>query len=146
MKRLLLCALLVAGPALAGPKEDIAAADKAFSALSVAQGSNAAFLAYLADDGRLFGTGNQPPIYGKAAAVEAFKTSSNGDPKTNVLSWAPDNVEASADGMLGYSDGRWTFVSPAAKLSGHYVTVWRKVGDAWKVAADIGTTDPQPKK
>jgi len=143
VKRVLLCALLAASPAFAGPKEDIAAADKAFSALSVEQGSNIAFLSYLADDGRLFGTGGQPPIYGKAAAVERFKTSSNGDPKTNVLSWAPDNVEVSADGGLGYSDGRWTFVSPTVKLTGHYLTVWRKVGDAWKVAADIGTTDPQ---
>ena len=145
MKSLLLCALLAVGPALAGPKEDIAAADKAFSALSVAKGSNAAFLAYLADDGRLFGTGNQPPIYGKAAAVERFKTSSNGDPRTNVLSWTPDNVEVSKDGTFGYSDGRWTFTAPKTKLAGHYMTVWRKVGAEWKVVADMGTTDPVKK-
>jgi len=145
MKRLVLCALLVAGPALAGPKEDIAAADKAFSALSVAKGSNAAFQAYLADDGRLFGTGEVPPIYGKAAAAEAFQTSSNGDPKINVLSWAPDNVEVSKDGSLGFSDGRWIFTAPKMKATGHYVTVWRKVGTEWKVAADMGTTDPQKK-
>src|SRR6185312_16223070 len=123
MKRLVLCALLVAGPVLARPKEDIAAADKAFSALSVAKGSNAAYLAYLAQDGRLFGTGNQPPITGKAAAAERFKTSSNGEPGTNVRSWAPDNVEVSKDGTLGYSDGRWTFTAPKTKLTGHYMTV-----------------------
>jgi ketosteroid isomerase-like protein len=113
--------------------------------VSAAKGSNAAFLAYLADDGRLFGTGNQPPLYGKAAAAKAFQTSSNGDPKTNVLSWVPENVEVSKDGTLGFSDGRWTFTAPKTKASGHYVTVWRKVGSDWKVVADMGTTDPQKK-
>ncbi len=130
----------------AGPKDDILATDKAFSALSVAQGSNAAFLAYLADDGRVFGTGSQPPIHGKAEAAKRFETSGNGDPKTNVLSWAPDNAEVSADGTLGYSDGHWRFDGGTVHLTGHYVTVWRKVGEAWKVIADMGTTDPEPKK
>jgi ketosteroid isomerase-like protein len=134
----------------AGAKDDIIAADKAFSALSVAQGSNAAFLATLADDGRVFGTGNEAPIYGKAEAAKRFQTSGNGDPKTNVLSWVPDNAEASPDGAFGYSDGHWLFrgVDGGGRrlvLTGRYVTVWRKVGDAWKVAADMGTTDPAPK-
>ena len=43
----------------AGPKDEIIATDKAFSALSVARGSNAAFLAYMADDARVFGTGSE---------------------------------------------------------------------------------------
>jgi ketosteroid isomerase-like protein len=137
--------------ARAAPNDDILAADKAFSALSVAQGSNAAFLAYLADDGRVFGTGNEPPIFGRAEAARRFATSGNGDPKTNVLSWVPDHAEASADGALGYSDGHWLFEGQGAggkpvRLTGRYVTVWRKVGEAWKVAADMGTTDPEPRK
>jgi hypothetical protein len=144
MKRLLMCLCLVlATPALAGPKEDIAAADKAFSALSVAKGSNVAFLATLADDGRLFGTGNEPPIFGKAAAAQRFTKSGNGDPKFNVLSWVPDNVEVSKDGTLGYSDGHWRFAAPKLRLTGHYVTVWRNIGGVWKVIADMATTDPK---
>jgi hypothetical protein len=43
------------------PRSDLAAADRPFSDLSVAKGSNAAFLAYLAYDGRIFGTGNRAP-------------------------------------------------------------------------------------
>ena len=31
-------------------------------------------------------------------------------------------------------------------LTGHYETVWRKTGHGWKFIADMGTTDPQPKK
>lgn len=147
-----LAALLVSGTALAGPKEDLIATDEAFSALSVAKGSNAAFLAYLADDGRLFGTGNEAPIYGRAAAVERFKSSGNGDPRLNVLSWVPDNAEVSADGTFGYTDGHWLFVGAPDKqgvrprLTGRYETVWRKEADGWKVVADMGTNDPQPKK
>lgn len=137
--------MMAAGSALAGPKDEIIAADKAFSTLSVAKGSNEAFLAYLADDGRLFGTGGEAPILGKAEAAERFKTSGNGDPKTNILSWVPDHAEVSADGTLGYSDGHWTFTAPKARATGHYVTVWRKTGGQWKVIADMGTTDPQKK-
>jgi len=118
----------------AGPKDEIIATDKAFSALSVARGSNAAFLAYMADDARVFGTGSEPPIFGKAEAEKRFKTSGNGDPKLNVLSWTPDNAEASSDGTLGYSDGHWLFEGAPDKkgtrlqLTGHYETVWRKTG------------------
>lgn len=143
-------ALTLSTAALAGAKEDIVATDKAFSELSVAKGSNTAFLAYMADDARIFGTGNEPPIFGKAEAVKRFQTSGNGDPKLNVLSWVPDNAEVSGD--LGYSDGHWLFEgAPDDKgnrmhLAGHYVTVWRKTGGDWKFIADIGTTDPQPSK
>jgi ketosteroid isomerase-like protein len=136
----------------AGAKEDVLATDKAFSELSVAKGSNDAFLAYMADDARIFGTGNEPPIYGKAAAAKRFKASANGDPKLNVLSWVPDHVEVSADGTLACSDGHWLFQGmPDAKgnrqrLTGRYVTVWRKTSKDWKFISDIGTTDPKPGK
>ena len=120
------------------------AADSAFSALSVKVGSNAAFLATMADDARIFGTGNEPPIFGKAQATTRFATSGNGDPKLNVLSWTPDNAEIS--GGLGYTDGHWLFVGHDAKgaefqLTGHYMTVWRKETSGWKFIADMGTTD-----
>lgn len=127
-------------------------ADKTFSELSVAKGSNAAFLAYMADDARIFGTGNEPPIFSKAQAMKRFQTSGNGDPKLNVLSWVPDHAEASKDGTLGYSDGHLLFEGASdAKgkrlhLTGHYVTVWRKIGGSWKFISDMGTTDPKPAK
>ena len=144
---------VIASTAWAGPKDELIAADKAFSALSVAKGSNAAFLAYMADDGRIFGTGSQPPIYGKAAAIARFKTSGNGDPKVNVLSWEPDMAQVSMDGLLGWTDGHWIFESGPDSagrrqhITGHYLTVWRKdAKGAWKFTADMGTTDPQPQK
>jgi ketosteroid isomerase-like protein len=143
---------LMTSPVLAGPKETLIAADRAFSAQSAAQGSNAAFLAVMADDGRIFGTGNETPIYGKAEAMHRFADpkASNGDPRLNVLSWTPDFAEASKDGTLGTTDGHWRFAGHDAKgaafqLTGRYVTVWRKEGAVWKVISDMGTNDPVKK-
>jgi ketosteroid isomerase-like protein len=137
--------------ASAAPKDELIAADKAFSAMSVAQGDSAAFLAWLADDGRLFGTGQRPPLIGKAAAAASFKSGESGNGAKSSLSWVPDFADASADGTLGFTDGRWNFDgAPDARgkrfhATGHYLTVWRKDSSGnWKVAADMGTTDPAP--
>ncbi len=131
-------------------KKIIIAADKAFSELSVAKGSNAAFLAYMADDARIFGTGKRgADSLAEPKQRNDFRQAATGDPTLDVLSWVPDNVEVSDDDTVGYSDGRWLFEGkPDAKgnrqnLTGHYVTVWRKVGSEWKFVADIGTTDVQ---
>ena len=150
---ILFCAatLLAMRPAMADPTDELAAADTAFSALSVAKGSNAAFIAYLAKDGRIFGTGNEAPIFGKAEALRRFAKGGNGDPKINVLSWVVEHAEVSRDRTLGTTDGRWRFVGPPAAKggrqvqTGHYLTVWRRVGRGWKVLADMGTTDPSRK-
>ncbi|HXL98667.1 MAG TPA: nuclear transport factor 2 family protein [Rhizomicrobium sp.] len=141
--------VMFATAACAGTKDGLIAADKAFSALSIAKGSNAAFLATMADDGRIFGTGNEPPIFGKAEAIRRFAKSGNGDPRRNVLSWVPDF--AAVSGSLGYTDGRWLFAGhdnkgAAFQLTGHYVTVWRKEASGWKVIADMGTNDPKSDK
>lgn len=136
--------------ALGGPMEDLVAADEAFSAMSVAQGSDAAFLAYIAEDVRLFGTGDEPPMIGKAAAQAHYATRKQNGPRTTTLSWTPNNAEVSSDGKLGYTDGRWLFEGKNSKhvpihITGHYVTVWRKAPSGeWKVIADMGTTDPSP--
>jgi ketosteroid isomerase-like protein len=139
--------------ALAGPKDDLIAADKAFSAMSVTKGDPAAFLAYLADDGCLFGTGERPPVYGKAAYEKIFAGRSHDNDSKSILSWVPAEAEISADGTLGFTDGTWTYDgAPDAQgkrehATGHYLTTWKKdASGAWKVAADMGTTDPAPVK
>ena len=159
MRRSIICIAAAAflttvaeAPAFADPKDDLIAADTAFSAMSVAKGDSAAFLAYLADDGRMFGTGNLAPLIGKAAAEASFKSMESGNGAKSTLSWVPDFANVSADGTLGFTDGHWTFDgAPDAKgqrfhATGHYLTVWRKdASGTWKVAADMGTTNPAPK-
>jgi ketosteroid isomerase-like protein len=140
---------LVAFCAAAGaaPKDDMLAADRAFAAMSIAQGSHAAFLAYMTDDVRLF-TGDHPPLVGKAA-VAAVYAEEEKDPayKSQRLEWTPLEAEAAPDGMLGWTRGTWIFTAPKPggtvfKLTGYYVTAWRRQGDgSYKFCLDIGGAD-----
>ena len=146
----ILGALLAAPAARAGAMEDLIAADRTFSALSVAKGSNAAFLSYGAEDMRLFGIGNEPPSYGRAAAAERFSERSDAG---TILSWIPQHAGVSDDGSAGWTDGTWTFLGAPepkgerSKATGHYLTVWKKDADGqWKVEADMGTEDPVTSK
>ena len=98
----------------------------------------------------MFGTGDEPPMIGKAAAQARYAARKQAGPITTTLSWAPDNAEVSGDGTFGYTDGHWLYQGKSAKgaaihFTGHYVTVWRKApSGGWKVVADMGTTDPAP--
>ena len=62
---------MFANNAAANPTDEMMAADRAFSEVSVKEGAHAAFLAYMADDVRLF-DGDHPPILGKAAAAAYY--------------------------------------------------------------------------
>jgi len=68
------------------------------------------------------------------------------------LTWAPDQVEASASGDLGWSTGRFEMTLRGADGTprtgtGWYVTIWRKGPDGrWRAVLDIGTPpSPAPK-
>jgi ketosteroid isomerase-like protein len=134
--------------AVAGPKEDMIATDKAFAAMSVEKGRHAAFLAYMADDVKLF-DGDHPPIEGKAA-VEAYYAKHPEGAGTR-LEWTPAEADASPDGRLGWTRGTWVFTAKTtdgseAKVTGYYVTVWRRQADGhYRFTLDIGGADPKPK-
>jgi ketosteroid isomerase-like protein len=137
--------LALATGAAAAPKDEMMAADNAFSDMSVAKGSHAAFLATMADDALLY-DGDHPPIMGKAAAAAYYAEAEKKNPgyKTQKLEWTPVSAEASTDGSLGYTHGTWSLSatkpdgSPFA-LKGYYVTEWRRAADGtYKVVADIG--------
>ena len=139
----------VAAPALAGPKEEMMAADRAFSAMSVDKGMQAAFLAYMADDVRLY-QGPKRPIVGKDAAA-AFYAKTPEDPNER-LEWTPVEAEASPDGALGFTRGTWIDTAKKkdggeATTTGYYVTVWRRQPDGkYKFTLDMGGNDPKPAK
>jgi len=137
--------VIFAAAAGAGPKEDMLAADRAFSALSVAQGAHRAFLAAMTDDVQLF-TGAHPPLLGKSAVAAYYAEDEKTDPthKSQRLEWTPIAAEASADGSLGVTRGTWVFAIPGPdgavrQLTGYYVTTWRRQGDGtYKFCLDIG--------
>jgi len=140
--------LFIVEPASAGPKDVLLATDKAFSDLSVAKGSHAAFLTYMADDARLY-EGDHPPIVGKSAAADYYAKAEKTDPTyaANRLEWTPVEADVSPDGVLGWTRGTWIWSSKKAdgtapKLTGYYVTEWRRQADeTYKFALDIGGAD-----
>lgn len=136
-------------PAKAGPADEMMAADRAFSAMSIEKGRHAAFLAYMADDVRLF-DGAHPPIIGKAA-VEAYYAKHPEGAGTR-LEWTPVEADAPPDGVLGHTRGTWIFTAKKkdggeTKSTGYYVTVWKRQPDGrYKFSLDIGGSDPEPAK
>jgi len=124
------------------------AADKAFSAMSVANGMHAAFLTYMTDDVRLF-QGPNAPLIGRAAVEAYFAAEEKANPNYSKqrLEWSPIEAEASPDGVLGYTRGTWIFTAPKSdgsevKLTGYYVTQWRRQSDgSYKFCLDIGGAD-----
>ena len=134
--------------AFGGPKEDILAADKAFSEMSIAKGAHAAFLAFMADDVRLF-EGDHPPLIGKAAAAEYYARDEKSDPgyAAQRLEWTPVEADTSPDGVLGWTRGTWIFAvkkpdGTPLKVTGYYVTEWRRQANgAYKFVLDIGGAD-----
>ena len=140
-----LAIILVIGSssAFADAKEDLLTVDRAFSKLSVDKGYDQAYLANLAEDGQTF-TG-KTPIKNKADAVARFTDpkAPHSDPKVKI-SWIPDNAGVSADGTMGWTEGRSSHTGPGVSTTGHYMTVWVKEKGAWKVRADIGAPDTKP--
>ncbi len=138
-------ALCIAGtsPALASPKDELMAADRAFAQQSVERGYDQAYIANLATDGQTF-TG-PAPIKSKADAVARFNDPKrpHADPKVKIT-WMPDTGGVSADGTLGWTEGHSSHTGPGISTTGHYMTVWVKENGTWKVRADIGNTDPKP--
>lgn len=149
MHALLVCGLLLSscGPAQEAESETGAAFEaqlqslvefeRAFARTAEARGIRDAFLAYLADDAILF---RPRAVNGKEWYRE--------QPAPGVLSWVPLLADVSEAGDLGYTTGPWEFRrNPADTLvvHGNYFSVWKKGPDGtWKVAIDIGTTNPAP--
>ena len=108
-------------------------AERAFAAASLAKGTRAAFLEYLAEDSILFRPG---PVAGKKWIEE------HPAPPT-LLTWEPAFADVAHSGDLGYTTGPWEIrpSSPKDKPTayGHFVSVWRRQTDGtWKVAVDLG--------
>lgn len=117
----------------------IAAAESAFAAHSVATDMREAFLAAFAEDSTLLRSG---PVPGREAIRK------NPAPPIE-LNWRPAFVYAAASGDIGYSTGPWRITSksdPSAPPKfGQFVSVWKKQDDGvWKVFIDMGISHPDP--
>lgn len=107
----------------------------------------AACAALFADDGISYGM-NQEPFVGPAAIKKHFAEQDAKSPKADV-NWSTERVEVASSGDMAVEYGKYNVkgIGPAGTDSdeGKYITVYRKVNGAWKVAADIGSsTKPAP--
>ena len=112
------------------------ATDEAFDGLSVAQGMDAAFLAYLADSAVVFRPG---PVPAKGW-IRSHPTR-----QAFVLRWSPLYGEVSRSGDLGYTIGsyesRYGSGDTARVGHGYYLTVWETDrSGAWKAIVDGGVS------
>ncbi len=108
---------------------------------AVAKGGGKAFAAWFAEDGITLQNG-KPPVRGRAA-IEA---SAVWDPKVYQLTWYAEGAQMGPGGTSGFTWGHYDATSKDKQgqpvtLSGRYITVWKKVAGAWKVALDASADE-----
>ncbi|MFM9863114.1 MAG: YybH family protein [Micropepsaceae bacterium] len=116
-------------------------ADLAFAADARKRGAQAAFVAVIHPDGKMFPP-RQPVVIGPEAVKALFKDD------TSSWEWAPVQVAASGD--LGATwgialiTGKGEDGNPFA-VTTRYTTVWRRdASGKWKLWLDVGTPGPLP--
>lgn len=107
--------------------------DRVFARLAGEKGFAAALDSF-ADETSLRLTPAGPVLRG----IAALKADAAGLPP-GALSWEPQQAEVSADGSVGWTWGDYRLADGGRTTTGRYLTVWRKQGASWRIAADIGT-------
>ena len=116
------------------------ATEDAFAASAGDIGTNAAFLAYIADEGILF---KPNPVNGKEFLLNS-ESSSRG-----ILKWFPIYAALSQSGDLGFTTGPWEYSENEKESTknsyGNYCTVWeRKTDGDWLFLIDFGNQNEKP--
>ena len=118
-------------------KEEIANTERAFAEMAREEGVPKAFLFYAANDAVL--NRNNKVLKGK----EAIKTYFDDQTLKEVnLQWAPDFVDVSSSGDLGYTYGSFTFSAKDTTgnpidAEGIFHTVWKRQADGnWRFVWD----------
>ncbi len=130
---------VTAGLLLVGctPTTDVTAEEEAVRAtsarwLELAKQQDAAGIAGLfAEDGAVYWE-DRPPTTGPEA-IEAFMSRNFAENPNAEGDFAPDRIDVAASGDLAVEQG--AFQDPNDQ--GRYMTVYRKIGSDWKVAADM---------
>ncbi len=118
--------------------EPVLQAELAFARQASQAGIRAAFLAWLAEDARVFTP--------RMTTVQAAYGTAPGDP--GHLTWYPEAMGLAASGDLAWSFGPWTYTAKPgapALVHGHFLSLWeRQRTGGWKVVADIGVSHAAP--
>lgn len=119
--------------------EQIYATERAFEKAAAEKGMNAAFIEYMAADGVMF----------LPNAVNARQHFSAAPRSTAHLTWNPEIIGVSSNGVLAYSIGN-SIYRPKGKddtvaINGHYISVWRRDADGkYRAVLDTGVNHKDP--
>ncbi len=133
-----LLAGVLSGQAQAPTLEPVWRAELAFARQADTQGIRPAFLAWLAEDARVF--------VPRMTSARVNYGPEPGDP--GHLVWYPEAMGISASGDLAWSHGPWTYAPKKGApilVHGHFLSVWGRTAQGqWKVLADIGVPHAAP--
>jgi ketosteroid isomerase-like protein len=99
-----------------------------------------AFLAFLADGGRVYRPDEFPAVGKEAARALLAK-------KPGTLTWRPAKADVSRIPDVGYTYGTYEFKAADGKSSeaGNYLRIWKRQADGhWKVVLDLLSPIPPP--
>lgn len=119
-------------------KQEIEKAEKDFAQMAADKGIAEAFYSFAADDATIKRK-NDSLIHGKEGIKNFYSAPFY---KTASVKWAPDFVEVSAQGDLGYTYGKYVWetkdsTGKAETFNGIFHTVWKKQADgSWKYVWD----------
>jgi ketosteroid isomerase-like protein len=117
---------------------DTVKAEEARLAQALAADARTALPRFLASDGRLMRVGPQPAV--GAAAWEPLLAAG-----PERIETAPLGGAASAAGDLAYTYGTARWRKEAAQVQGHYVRIWQRRADGWKLIVDNLIANPPPR-
>ncbi len=125
--------LQASGPAAPSPGvAQVAAAERAFAARAATEGTPAAFLAFLAEDARVFTP--------KATLARAHYQGELARDRSR-LAWYPSYVELAGSGDFALSTGPWSWTAEGAAspvVHGHFLSLWVLREGRWQVLLDVG--------
>lgn len=110
-----------------GP-ETVERAEAEFARLARTQGTQSAYAAWASSRIRLYREGIAP-LLGREAAL-----SHAGEP-AGSLEWVRARSESSEAGDFGFASGH--YARPGEAKAGHFVRIWRREEDGWRIAADV---------
>jgi ketosteroid isomerase-like protein len=113
------------------PAKAMAEVAKAESGLAVAAKSDAraAYLAVVADDGRIVGSKARPPV-GRAELEAELAT------RSQAIAFSPLGGLASDAGDLAWTYGMAAWTTHGKARRGHYVRIWRNDARGWRLLFD----------
>ncbi|MGD8363156.1 MAG: DUF4440 domain-containing protein [Gemmatimonadota bacterium] len=133
------CAQPASGPAVDLIAEEQAVRDASMAWMEAIQaGDLAAAAANFAADGIAYSE-HEDPLIGPVA-IQADMEAGWEETPNRTISWSTDRVIMAASGDLAVELGSYTSSNEGEEDTGKYVTAWRKIDGAWKVAADIGVS------